>query len=139
MRRPSPPPAAASGSPAGTRPPFVPPPPGLALIDPMPDVADFADTAAIVANLDLVVSVDTSVVHLAGGLGVPVFMLDRFDHCWRWLDGRDDSPWYRSMTIFRQPAPHDWAEPVARVVDAIRRRFAAATHPSRRSAAPDAA
>ena len=53
---------------------------------------DFADTAAIIANLDLVVSVDTAVVHLAGAMGKPVFMLDRYDNCWRWMSGRADSP-----------------------------------------------
>ena len=68
----------------------------------MDDVRDFADTAAIVANLDLVISVDTSVLHLAGAMGKPVFLLDRYDNCWRWLSGREDSPWYPSLRIFRQ-------------------------------------
>jgi hypothetical protein len=89
------------------------------LYDPMPQVRDFADTAAIIASLDLVVSVDTSVVHLAGAMGKPVFMLDRYDHCWRWLHGRADSPWYPSLTIFRQSRPLDWAEPVGRLCAAV--------------------
>ena len=84
------------------------PPPGMELTDPMNMVHDFSDTAAIIANLDLVISVDTSVAHLAGAMGKPVFLLDRFDNCWRWLHGRTDSPWYPSMTIFRQPRPGDW-------------------------------
>jgi tetratricopeptide (TPR) repeat protein len=84
------------------------PPPGMELTDPMEMVRDFADTAAIIANLDVVISVDTSVAHLAGAMGKPVFLLDRFDNCWRWLHGRSDSPWYPSMTIFRQPRPGDW-------------------------------
>jgi ADP-heptose:LPS heptosyltransferase len=71
-------------------------------------VRDFADTAAIIANLDVVISVDTSVAHLAGAMGKPVFLLDRYDNCWRWLHGRADSPWYPSMMIFRQPKPGDW-------------------------------
>jgi Flp pilus assembly protein TadD len=87
------------------------PPPGMTLFDPMPAVTDFADTAAIIANLDLVISVDTSVVHLAGGMGKPVFLLDRYDHCWRWLNARSDSPWYPRTRIFRQPAIGAW-EPV---------------------------
>ena len=95
------------------------PPEGMRLIDPMGAVRDFAETAAIVANLDLVISVDTAVVHLAGGLGTPVFMLDRHDHCWRWLSGRDDSPWYPAMRIFRQPGFGDWATPIAAAVDAL--------------------
>lgn len=70
------------------------PPPGLPLIDLMADVADFADTAALVANLDLVIAVDTSVAHLAGGLGKPVWLLSRYNACWRCLHRRDDSPWY---------------------------------------------
>jgi hypothetical protein len=89
------------------------PPPGLVLHDPMPEVTDFADTAAIVANLDLVISVDTSVVHLAGALGKPVFLLDRYDNCWRWLSGRTDNPWYRKLRIFRQARIGEWA-PVVR-------------------------
>jgi tetratricopeptide (TPR) repeat protein len=89
------------------------------LHDPMPEVRDFADTAAIIANLDLVVSVDTSVVHLAGAMGKPVFLLDRVDNCWRWLHGRADSPWYPSMTIFRQDIPMDWSAPMERVTAAL--------------------
>jgi tetratricopeptide (TPR) repeat protein len=95
------------------------PPAGLVLTDPMPDVTDFADTAAIVAGLDLVISVDTAVVHLAGGMGKPVFMLDRYDNCWRWLSGRNDSPWYPNLTIFRQTDPNSWDEPMARLVAAL--------------------
>jgi ADP-heptose:LPS heptosyltransferase len=75
----------------------------------MPEVADFADTAAIIANLDLVVSVDTSVSHLAGALGKPVLLLDRYDNCWRWLSGRTDSPWYPTLCIFRQTKIGEWA------------------------------
>ncbi len=95
------------------------PPRGMTMTDPMPDVRDFADTAAIIANLDVVVSVDTSVVHLAGLLGKPVFLLDRYDGCWRWLAGRRDSPWYPNMTIFRQPASGDWASAVAQAAASL--------------------
>lgn len=89
------------------------------MFNPMPGVRDFADTAAIIANLDLVISVDTSVVHLAGALGKRVIMLDRYDNCWRWLHGRADSPWYPSLTIFRQEHPLDWSVPLARMVAAV--------------------
>jgi tetratricopeptide (TPR) repeat protein len=95
------------------------PPPGLALIDPMPEVADFADTAAIIANLDVVVSVDTSVVHLAGAIGKPVLMPDRYDNCWRWLSGRTDSPWYPELRIFRQKCLGEWGPVVTRVARAL--------------------
>lgn len=95
------------------------PPPGMSLCDPMADVTDFADTAAIIASLDVVVSVDTSVLHLAGLMGKPVFLLDRYDGCWRWLSGRSDSPWYPRLTIFRQDEPEDWASPLARATASL--------------------
>jgi len=88
---------------------------GLSVIDPMADVVDFADTAALVANLDLVISVDTSVAHLAGALGRPVWLLSRYDACWRWLDRREDSPWYPGMRIYQQERPLDWSGAVERV------------------------
>jgi tetratricopeptide (TPR) repeat protein len=89
------------------------PPRTLPLRDPMPEVTDFADTAAIIANLDVVVSVDTSVVHLAGALGKPVLLLDRYDSCWRWLSDRQDSPWYPGLRILRQQHSGDWTPVVA--------------------------
>ena len=88
---------------------------GLDMLDAMAGVQDFADTAALVANLDLVISVDTAVAHLAGALGRPVWLLSRYDGCWRWLHGRDDSPWYPTMRIYRQERPLDWAGVTARV------------------------
>ena len=106
------------------RPAAEPPPPGLQLHDPMGAVRDFADTAAIVANLDAVVSADTSVVHLAGALGKPVLMLDRYDHCWRWTAGDSGTPadrtsWYSALRIYRQEEPGDWRTPVARAKAAL--------------------
>lgn len=89
-------------------------PDGWGLHDPMAAVIDFADTAAIIANLDVVVSVDTSVVHLAGAMGKRVLLLDRYDSCWRWLSGREDSPWYPDLRILRQKVSGDWAPVVAR-------------------------
>ena len=91
----------------------------MELTDPMESVRDFADTAAIIAGLDVVISVDTSVAHLAGAMGKPVFLLDRYDNCWRWLHGRTDSPWYPTMTIFRQSRPGDWASAMHRVASAL--------------------
>jgi len=96
-------------------------PAGLVLHDPMPQVGDFADTAAIVAGLDLVVSVDTAVAHVAGALGKPVFLLDRYDNCWRWLSEREDSPWYPRLRIFRQERLGDWSAPMRRVAEAVTR------------------
>ncbi|MGB7566221.1 MAG: tetratricopeptide repeat-containing glycosyltransferase family protein, partial [Chitinivibrionales bacterium] len=85
------------------------------LIDLMDACDDFADTAALISNLDLVISVDTAVAHLAGALGKPVWLLNRFDSCWRWLRDRQDSPWYPTMRIFRQPSPGDWKSVVSSV------------------------
>ncbi|CAO3430888.1 tetratricopeptide repeat protein [Azospirillum doebereinerae] len=91
------------------------------VVDPMGGVEDFADTASLVRRLDLVVSVDTSVAHLAGALGRPVWLLSRFDGCWRWLAGREDSPWYPQMRVFRQPRLEDWAPVLERVTGELRR------------------
>jgi tetratricopeptide (TPR) repeat protein len=99
--------------------------PGPAIIDPADALGDFADTAALVANLDLVISCDTAVAPLAGAMGKPVWILSRFDGCWRWLEGRDDSPWYPTARLFRQTAPGDWAGVVERVAAALRGRATA--------------
>jgi tetratricopeptide (TPR) repeat protein len=98
------------------------PPRGMALHDWTDELWDFADTAALVAGLDLVISVDTSVVHLAGALGKPVWVLNRYDACWRWLYGRTDSPWYPTARLFRQPAFGDWESVIAEVATALHER-----------------
>ena len=79
------------------------------------DLHDWADTAALIAHLDLIISVDTGVVHLAGALGKPVWILSRYEGCWRWLENRDDSPWYPSARLFRQNKTGDWNEVIDRV------------------------
>jgi tetratricopeptide (TPR) repeat protein len=86
---------------------------------------DFADTAAALEVLDLVITVDTAVAHLAGAMARPVWMLNRADTDWRWQMSREDSPWYPTMRIFRQSICGDWSDPVARVADALRARAAA--------------
>jgi Tfp pilus assembly protein PilF len=78
-------------------------------------IKDYSDTAALVAQLDLVISVDTSVAHVAGALGRPVWLLLPFAPDWRWLLGREDSPWYPIMRLFRQPQPGDWTAVVKHV------------------------
>lgn len=94
-------------------------PGGLCLIDLSSEIADFDDTAAIVAGLDLVVTVDTAVAHLAGGIGKPVWVLSRFDGCWRWLSERQDSPWYPTLRLYRQAAPGEWGPVLDRVAGDI--------------------
>lgn len=93
--------------------------PDLRPFDPMGDVKDFADTAAIIENLDLVITVDTSVAHVVGALNRPVWILSRFDACWRWLSGRDDTPWYPSARIFRQHTPGNWTDTLQEVQAAL--------------------
>ncbi len=83
------------------------------------DLHDWADTAALIANLDLIISVDTGVVHLAGALGKPVWILSRYEGCWRWLENREDSPWYPSTRLFRQRETGDWNEVLDRVRAAL--------------------
>ena len=78
-------------------------------------LSDYAATAALIANLDLVVTVDTSAAHLAGALGVPCWVMLPFAPDWRWRLGRDDSVWYGGMRLFRQPAPGAWHDVVTDV------------------------
>jgi hypothetical protein len=93
------------------------------LIDWMADCHDFADTAALIMNMDLVIGVDTAVAHLAGALGKPVWLLNRFNSCWRWLVERDDSPWYPgTLRLFCQKKMDDWNDVVMRVRDALAQR-----------------
>jgi len=87
------------------------PPQGIKLIDYTEEIHDFSDTAAFIENLDLIISVDTAVVHLAGALGKSVWTLVPFAPDWRWMLTREDSPWYPTMRLFRQSSPGDW-EPV---------------------------
>jgi hypothetical protein len=94
---------------------------GPDLIDLTRAIDDFEDTAALILQLDLVISVDTSVAHLAGALGKPVWILNRFDSCWRWLLDRGDSPWYPTARLFRQERPGEWDAVFARVRDELLR------------------
>jgi tetratricopeptide (TPR) repeat protein len=91
------------------------PPPGLMVHDFTAELSDFAETAALIASLDLVIAVDTSVAHLAGALGKPVWTLLAFAPDWRWLLNRTDSPWYPTMRLFRQSVPGDWSAPIQSV------------------------
>jgi tetratricopeptide (TPR) repeat protein len=91
-----------------------------ALLDWMTECEDFLDTAALIQQLDLVISVDTAVVHLAGALAKPVWLLNRHESEWRWLLAREDSPWYPTLRIFRQPVPHDWDSVIAEAATALR-------------------
>jgi tetratricopeptide (TPR) repeat protein len=90
-----------------------------AVLDWTDDLQDFSDTAALLENLDLIISVDTSVAHLAGALGKPFWLLNRYNSCWRWLADREDSPWYPSARQFRQDATREWAPVILRVAAAL--------------------
>jgi predicted O-linked N-acetylglucosamine transferase (SPINDLY family) len=80
------------------------------------ELQDFEDTAALLMNMDLVITVDTAIAHLAGALGRPVWILLPYAPDWRWLLGREDSPWYPTARLLRQPALGDWAVPVQRII-----------------------
>jgi Flp pilus assembly protein TadD len=98
------------------------PPPGMKIIDLSTALTDFNQTAAVIAGLDLVIAVDTGVVHLAGALGKPVWVLVPFVPDWRWLLDREDTPWYPTMRLFRQKNIGDWAGVMQRVADSLRAR-----------------
>ena len=85
------------------------------ITDLAPAVVDMADTAAQIAQLDLVISVDTSVAHLTGALGKPLWLLLSSDADWRWLMQREDSPWYPTMRLFRQTTAGDWSAVFERI------------------------
>lgn len=91
------------------------------LLDLSGEIGDFADTASIMSNMDLIVTVDTSIAHLAGAMGKPVWVLLPFVPDWRWLLDREDSPWYPTMRLFRQSTPGGWADVLQRVSEALHR------------------
>lgn len=100
------------------------PPAGMRLVDLTSRIQDFEDTAALVSRLDLVVTIDTSVAHLAGAMGTPVWVLVAHAPDWRYHLGRDDMPWYPSMRLFRQQRDGDWASAIERVAEALAQRAA---------------
>jgi tetratricopeptide (TPR) repeat protein len=93
---------------------------GSGLLDVSAELGDFADTAALISSLDLVISVDTSVAHLAGALGKPTWIMLPFAPDFRWLLDREDSPWYPNMRLFRQSRAGDWDGVIARIGEALR-------------------
>jgi ADP-heptose:LPS heptosyltransferase len=92
---------------------------GWDFIDWMEECEDFLDTAGLINELDLVISVDTSVAHLAGALGKPVWLLNRFESEWRWMLERTDSPWYPGMKIFRQQELGNWESAINLVAEEL--------------------
>jgi ADP-heptose:LPS heptosyltransferase len=89
------------------------------VIDLAAELGNFSDTAAIIAGLDLIITVDTAVAHLAGAMGKPVWVLVSEPADWRWLRHREDSPWYPTLRIFRQPRPGAWDDAIKAVVIAL--------------------
>jgi ADP-heptose:LPS heptosyltransferase len=94
---------------------------GKEFFDYSEDIHDFSDTAALIENLDLVISVDTAVAHLAGALGKTVWTLLPYVPDWRWMLQREDSPWYPSMRLFRQPSIGDWESVINRVASELQK------------------
>ncbi len=107
-------------------------------IDWTDELGDFADTAALVSNLDLIISIDSSMVHLAGALARPVWMMNRFDGEWRWFDRIETSPWYPSLRIFNQPKFGDWGS-VLKAVQAALQALPMPRHPAKKRLRPKAA
>lgn len=87
------------------------------------ELKDFSDTAALINQLDLVISVDTSTAHLAGAMGKPVWILNRFDGCWRWLDKGDTSKWYPTAKLYRQKSTGHWDEVIEKVRNDLKHAF----------------
>jgi hypothetical protein len=96
------------------------PPAKMKLIDYSSDLHDLADTASLIANLDLVITIDTAVAHLAGAMGKPVWTMLKFVPDWRWLLNRSDSPWYPTMRLFRQQRLGNWTDVIAAVAERLR-------------------
>lgn len=96
------------------------PPAGMRLVQWTGELRDFADTAGLVEALDLVITVDTAVTHLAGALGKPVWTLLKYHGCWRWMRDRADSPWYPGLRLFRQREPENWVDPIRKAAEALR-------------------
>jgi len=94
---------------------------GTGIVDWTAELSDLAETAGLIANLDLVISVDTSVAHLAGAMAKPTWTLLPFAPDWRWMLNRSDSPWYPTMRLFRQPAPGDWHTPLRQITEELSR------------------
>jgi tetratricopeptide (TPR) repeat protein len=97
------------------------PPDGMNLIDLTQEMNNFSDTAALIENLDLIISADTAVAHLTGALGKPVWTLIPFSPDWRWLLNREDSPWYPTMRLFRQLSIGDWEPVITRIEDELQK------------------
>ena len=97
----------------------VSPPDGMRLVDLTGEINDFADTAALIEQMDLVISIDTAVAHLAGAMGKPTFLMLPFAPDWRWLLERSDSPWYPTMMIFRQKQPGEWGDAVGGILKTL--------------------
>ncbi len=98
------------------------PPEGMKLVDFSSDLKDFADTAALMWCMDLVVTCDTSVAHAAGAMGVKTHVLLPHNPDWRWHLGRTDSPWYPTLTLHRQPNPDDYDTPIRNLTRALLER-----------------
>lgn len=101
--------------------------PGNKIDDLSQEIRDFSDTAAIIENLDLVISVDTSIPHLAGVMGMPVWTLLAYSPDWRWLTDRKDSPWYPSMRLFRQQYPDNWSQVLHDVISELNQLLSVST------------
>ena len=104
-------------------------PAGVEIVDLSADLTDFSQTAAVIANLDLVITVDTAAGHLAGAMGKPVWVLLQYAPDWRWMLDRADTPWYPTMRLFRQKEFADWSGPIREIAEALRKLASQGGHP----------
>ena len=95
-------------------------PAGMRIVDCGRELADFSDSAALIGSLDLVISIDTAAAHLAGAMAKPIWLMTDWPPEWRWLLGRDDSPWYPTMRLFRRARAQSWQDVIARLAEALR-------------------
>ena len=95
------------------------PPQDMPLVNLGPEIKDLTDLAAAMAAMDVLISVDTAPAHLAGAMGLPVWVMLPLASDWRWMTNRPDSPWYPTMRLFRQTKLHEWGDVIASVRDAL--------------------
>ena len=95
----------------------------LNLVDLAPYITDYMDTAALLKNIDILITIDTSIAHLAGAIGVKTILMLPYDTEWRWFNDTDTTPWYDSVKIFKQDINSSWCDVVSRIMDYLKEEY----------------